>query len=176
VRKQSRVYLGSLHCFCHVRLLVVSRKNIIEQAIPEKNSAAPIQTGNSTEAPSGSTSHIRDSNAIASELRSRWEPGSNKPTIKLARESPTVHQSSELPLSARGTLAGKAIARLDAYDKVSASSLDKFYKSKERSRRDSAQWSAGGSGAATPVVGNGDPRLIGRTMDYDASRDPRLRR
>lgn len=90
-----------------------------------------------------------------------------------------VHQKPESPLSTHRTLAGKTIARLDVYDRVSASSLDKFYKSKERSRRDSAQWSAGGSSgsdAATPVVGNGDPRLFGRMVDYDASRDPRLRR
>lgn len=157
----------------YICLLVISRKKIIEQAILEKNSAASHQPGNSTETPS---SDIYESNVIASALRSRWESGSDKPIIKSARESTLVPQSSELPLSVRGTLAGETIARLDAYDRISASSLDKFYKSKERSRCDSAQWSAGGSGAATPVVGNGDPRLIGRTADYDVSRDPRLRR
>ena len=149
-----------------------ARKTIIAQAILEKNSAAIHQPGNSTDESSRNSNHMRESNIITANLSTRWEPGSGKPTIKSTMSSRLL---PGMPQPVPKILAEKTIARLDACDKLSASALDKFYKSKERSRLDSAQGSAG-IGGVPPAFGTGDPRLAGRSVDYDPTRDPRLRR
>ena len=139
----------------------------------EKHSAGSHQPGNSADPPSGHGNHIRESNIVAAQLCTRWEPGSDKPTF-----TPSTRESTLLPgmpPPAPKLLAEKTVARLDYFDKQSAGMLDKFYQSKERSRRDSAQ-GPGGSGGTTSVIENRDPRLSGRPANYNASRDPRLQR
>ena len=158
-----------------VCLRTIARKNIIAQAILEKNSTDLHQAGNATDTSSGNPNNIRESNVVAAGLRSRWEPGAEKPTIKSTKKSGLAPETLGLAPPVPKSLGEKTVARLDACDKRYASALDKFHTPKEPPRRDPAQLS-GGSGGAALVAGIGDPRLAGRPMDYDASRDPRLRR
>ena len=165
---------------------ILCREQIILQALAEKQELDNSISDNSTYKVAESVRQP-DLAAMRSKCRRDAEGKLLKPpnallTLKKSGNSLFVEQQSH------AVLVKEAAAKLQAYAKGTPTALDKFYKARERIRKEEEQ-AAAGSLIDTPMdpnnVGLGGPGLQESntapvapmvTPGYDASRDPRLRR
>ena len=155
-----------------LRLLNCLRTEIIMQALLEQEELD--DTSNDDTAPGSKSKDEASLSTIAQPklrmMRSKWRPSLPKPADARAHSKSEAGQSLFMTEQSHAMLAKETAAVLDAYNKGTPASLQKFYAAKERiAREDASGPGSGGAGSpATPVVPQG--------QGYDASRDPRLRR
>ncbi|KAL9136176.1 MAG: hypothetical protein Q9175_002609 [Cornicularia normoerica] len=104
-------------------------------------------------------------------MRDGWKSHKPKPVVKTSRRSQPVFGVT--PFSEHVGIAKRAIEELDSYDAQSQPTLSAIQCAQDS--RNTGHFS-GSSGAPTPIVSVFQPsRQVERDVNYDATRDPRVR-
>ena len=99
--------------------------------------------------------------AFLNSLHSRWNPSTPKPALTTEKHTCKIPGGPNQNRSKKLDAVDEALTALDAYEKHSAKTMEKYYSARERVKQPPAEMAA--------------PKAE-QTVSYDASRDPRLRR